>query len=71
MTCVDNYTLPHASVQTVQLRDQKSLALVKTNIKLDSHADVCFVGDQSLSVHGYNRPMNDFGYNPKKDSKHV
>ena len=53
-----------ASVQTVHLSAQKSLAVVKTNIELDLLAYSCVVGDYCLVVHNHNRPEYVFGYNP-------
>ena len=46
-----------------------SIAVVKTNIKLDSHADTCVVSEHCLIVH--NRPVNVYGYGSKAKSKHT
>ena len=60
-----------ASVQTVPLSVHNSLAVIKTKIELDSHADTCVVHNQCLIVHDHDRPENVFGYNPKTGSKHA
>jgi hypothetical protein len=36
----------------------------KTHTDLDSHADQCAVGHNSLLVHDYDRPINVSGYDP-------
>ena len=45
MTCVDDIIVICASVQTAQLCAQNSLAVVKTKIELDPHADTFVVSD--------------------------
>ena len=55
----------------VHLSVHTSLAVVKTKIELDSHADVCVVGDHYLMEHDQNRPVNVNGYNPKARSKYA
>ena len=71
MSCVDNDAVICASVQTVQLCAQNSLAVVKTKVELDSHADTCILCDHCLVVHDHTRPVNVFGYDPKAESKHA
>ena len=44
-SCVDGDTVICNSVQTVHISAHKSLAVIKTNVDLDSHADTCVVGD--------------------------
>ena len=54
MSCVDVYEDEICiSVQTVHLSAQKSLTAVKTEIKIDSHADTCVAGDLCLVVHDH------------------
>ena len=60
-----------ASVQTVHVSAHISVAVVKTKIKLDSHADTCVVGDHYLIVYDHNRPVNIYRYDPKADLKHA
>ena len=60
-----------ASVQTVHLSAQISIAVVKTKVELDSHVDTCVVGDHCLIVCDHNRPFNVYGYNPKAGLKHA
>ena len=55
----------------VYLSVHNSLAVVKTNIELDSHADTCVADDDCLVVHDDNSPVNVFGYDPKAESKHA
>ena len=63
MSCVDVYEgVSLTSVQTVHLSAHKSLVVVKTKVKLDSHADTCVVGDHYLIVHDHNRPVNYYGH---------
>ena len=50
---------------------QKSIAMVKTKIKLDSHIERCVVGNQCLILNDHNRPVNIFRYYPKAGSKHA
>ena len=71
ISSVDEYSASCASVWTVQSSAQKSLAVVKTKIVLDSHADVCVIGNQWLVLHDHNRPVNVYGYDPKVGSKCV
>ena len=56
-----------ASVQTVDLSALNSTAVVKTKIKLNSHADTCIVGDHCLIVHDHNRTVNIYDTIPKQD----
>ena len=69
-SCVDNYeSTICASVITVHLSAHTRLAIAKTKIDLDSHADTCVVGDHCLNVHDHNRPVNVYGYDPNAGSK--
>ena len=54
-----------ASVQTFHLSANTSIAVVKTKIKSDSHANTCIVCDHCLIVHDHKRP----GHDPKAGSK--
>ena len=69
--CVDDYTVSCANVSTVHLSAQKSLAVVKSKIELDSHADTCVLNDQCLIVHNHNTPVSVEGYDSKVESKHA
>ena len=71
MSCVDDEGVICISVQTVHFSAPNSLPVVETKIKLDSHADICVVGDHCLVVGDHNRPVNVFRYNPKVGSKHA
>ena len=71
MSSVDNDAVIYASVQTVQLSAQNSLAFVKTKVELDSLVDTCAVGDHCLAIHDQNSPVNFFGCDPKAGSKHA
>ena len=51
----------HASVWSIQLDAQKSIAVAKTKIELDSHAGMYVVGDHCLIIHDHYRPVNIFG----------
>ena len=42
-----------------------SIASSKPNVELDSHADMCVVGDNCLVIHNHNRPVNVYSYDPK------
>ena len=42
-----------------------SVASSKHKVELDSNADKCVVGDNSLFIHDRNRPVNVYSYNPK------
>ena len=54
-SCVDVYECGIcASVPTAHLCACNSFAVVKNNIKLDSHANSCVVGDHFLIVHDHN-----------------
>ena len=68
-SCFNDEAVICTSVQTVQLCVQNSLAVVKTKMELDSHADTCVVGDHCLVVHDHNIPVNVFEYNPKAGSR--
>ena len=58
-------------MQIVHLSAKTSIAVVKTKIEFDSHADTCVVGDHCLIVHDHNRSVNLYGYNPKAGLKHA
>ena len=45
MSCEDKNIVSGTSMQTIQLGAQKSLTVIKTKIKLHSHADNCVVDD--------------------------
>ena len=66
--CIDNESTISSSVQTVHLNAHNSLAVVKTKVKLDSHADTCVVSDHA---HDHNRPVTFVGYDPKSGSNHA
>ena len=42
-----------------------SVASSKLKVELDSHADTCVVGDNSLVIHYHNKPVNIYIYNSK------
>ena len=69
--CVGVTSVHHTSVQPVQLRAQKSIEVVKTEIELDLHADTCVINDKSLVIHDHNRPVNVFELDPNTRSKHA
>ena len=71
MSCVDDYNMSCASIQTDLLSAQKNRLVVKTKIELGFHADACAVGDQCLVVHDHKRQVNICSYDPKGGSKHV
>ena len=52
-------------------KGSNSLAIVVTNIELDSHEDSCVVDDNFFVVHDQKRPVNVFRYNPKVGLKHA
>ena len=58
-------------MQIVHLSAHTSIAVVKTKIELDSHADTYVVGDHCLIVHDHHRPVNIYRYDPKAGSKHA
>ena len=58
------YDVSCTSAWTVQLFAQKNIPVVKTLIKLDSHADTCILGDHFVT-HDHKRPVNAFEYNHK------
>ena len=37
----------------------------KSRVELDSHADICVVGDNCLVIHNHNRPENVYSYDSK------
>ena len=42
-----------------------SVASSKPKIELNSHADMCVVGDNCLVINDHNRPVHVYSYNPK------
>ena len=42
-----------------------SVASSKPNVELDSHADMCVVGDNCLVILDHNRPFNIYSYDQK------
>ena len=42
-----------------------SVATCKPKVELDSHADMCVVGDNCLVIHDHYRPVNVYSYYPK------
>ena len=51
-----------------------SVASSKPEVELDSHADMCVVGDNCLIIDDHNRPVNVCSYSPQdshKDAKTV
>ena len=64
MSCVVDQSAICASALTANLSAQNILAVVKTKIELDSHADKCVVGDHCLVVHDH-RLVYVFVYDPK------
>ena len=42
-----------------------SFASSKPKVEVDTHADMCVVGDNCLVVHDHNRPVNVYSYDPK------
>ena len=49
----------------------ENIAVVKTKIELDSNTDTCVLGHLCLVTHDHNKPVNDFGYDPKQWSNHT
>ena len=50
-------TVVNGSVQVANLKE------------LDSHADMCVVGDNCLVIHDHFRPVNVYSYDPKDGHK--
>ena len=46
-----------------------SVANSKPEVELDSHADMCVVGNNCLVIYDYNRLVNVYSYNPKDDHR--
>ena len=46
-----------------------SVASSKPKAELDSHADTYVVGDNYLVIHGHNKPVNLYSYNPNGDHR--
>ena len=46
-----------------------SIASSKPKVELDSHADICVLGDNGLVIHDHNRPFNVCHYHPKDDHR--
>ena len=63
----DSYLKPLSTVQVTVAH--ASVASSKPKIELDSHADICVVGDNYLVVHDLNRPANVYSYDPKDDHR--
>ena len=42
-----------------------SVACSKPKVELDSHAEMCIVGDNCLVIHDHNRPVDVYSYDPK------
>jgi len=54
------------------MRSVRALAALQDHGKegsrseLDSHADTCVIGEDSLAIHDFNRPVNATGYDPNQ-----
>ena len=46
-----------------------SVASSKSKVALDSHADICVLGDNCLVIHDHNRQVNVYSYDPKDGHK--
>ena len=54
------------SLSTVQIiMAHASVASSKSKVELDSHADMCVVGDNYLVIHDQNGSVNVYSYDPK------
>ena len=58
MSCVDENAVSCTTVQTVQLIAHKDIAVFKTKIELDSHAETYVIGNPCLVIYDHNRPVN-------------
>ena len=68
--CCQKYCIMCQCANSV-VKCPESLAVVKTKIELDWHADSCVISGQCLVIHDHNRPVNVFGYDPRVGSKHA
>ena len=59
----DSYVQPLTTVQVMVAH--ASVASSKPKVELDSHADMCVVGDNCFVIHNPNRPVNVYSYDPK------
>ena len=62
-----SYIKPLSTVQVMVAHT--SVASSKPKIELDSHADMCVVGDNCLIIYNQNRPVNVYSYDPKDGHK--
>ena len=59
----NSYIQPLTTVQVMVAH--VSVVSSKLKVELDSHADMCVVGDDCSVVHDHNRPVNTYSYDPK------
>ena len=59
----DGYVKPIRTIQVMVAH--ASVANSKPKVELDSHADMCVVGDNCLVIHDTNRTVNVYSYVPK------
>ena len=58
------------SLSTIQVTiTHASVASSKSKVELDSHVDICVLGDKCLVFHDHNRPVNVYSYDPKDDHR--
>ena len=46
-----------------------SVASSRPKVELDSHEDMCVVGDNCLVIYNHNRPVTIYSYDPKDDHR--
>ena len=59
----DSYIQPLSTVQVMVAH--ASVGSSKSKVELDSHADMCVVGDNCFIIHDHNRLVNVYSYDPK------
>ena len=59
----DSHLKPLCTIQVMVAHT--SVASSKPKVELDSHADMCVIGDNCLVIHDLNRPVNVYSYDPK------
>ena len=62
--CAEIQLLKPLSMEQIMVT-HVSVASSKPKFELDSHADMCVLGDNFLGIHDYNRPVNIYSYDPK------
>ena len=59
----DSYNMPVSTIHI--LVDHASVAISKPKVELESHAEMCVVGDNCFVIHDHNRPVNVYSHDPK------